>query len=143
MWWRFILGSVFSGAILFGVGVAFHFLAPLVAPWLESEYRNEAVFRPWGAWTRMYMLAHPWLYGVVFTGAFLGIRVIVGSVNLGGVRDGLLYGLAVFAVGSLPVYALNFASLQVSDSVVVSWVLQSLCQYSLAGLALGWFCPRA
>ena len=64
------------------------------------------------------------------------------SANLGGVRDGLLYGLAVFAVGSLPVYALNMASFQVSTGVVVAWVLQSLSQYLLSGLALGWYCGR-
>jgi hypothetical protein len=55
----------------------------------------------------------------------------------------LLYGLAVFVVGSLPVYTLNFASFQVSAGVVASWVLQSVCQYSLAGFVLGWYNPRA
>ena len=139
---RLVVGSILCGAVLFAVGIAFHFLGPLVAPQLESEYRNEAIFRPWGGWTRAYMLAHPWLYGALFSSIFLGFRAVVGSDNLGGMRDGLLYGLAVFAVGSLPVYALNFASFQVSAGVVVSWVLQSLCQYSLAGLALGWYCVR-
>jgi hypothetical protein len=141
-WGRLIVGSVLCGAILFVVGAAFHFLAPLAAPQLESEYRNEALFRPWGGWTRAYMLAHPWLFGVVFAGAFLVVRAVVGSNNLGGARDGALYGLAVLVVGSLPVYALNFASFQVSASVVVSWAIQSLSQYLLAGLALGWYCAR-
>jgi hypothetical protein len=142
-WGRFIVGSSLCGAVPFAVGVAFHYLTPLVAPGLEAEYRNEALFRPWGGWTRWYMIAHPWLFGVLFAGVFLSARAMVGSANLGGVRDGLLYGLAVFVVGSLPVYALNFASLRVSAGVVASWVLQSICQYSLAGLVLGWYTPRA
>jgi hypothetical protein len=142
-WVRFLVGSVLCGAVLFAVGVAFHFLTPRVAPWLEAEYRNQALFRPWGGWTGSYMFAHPWLFGVLFAGVFFGARAVVGSTNLGGVRDGLLYGLAVFAAGSLPVYALNFASFQVSAGVIASWVLQSLCQYSLAGLVLGWSNPRA
>ena len=142
-WGRFIVGTFLCGAVLCAVGVAFHYLTPLVAPGLEAEYRNEALFRSWGGWTGYYMLAHPWLFGVPFAGVFLGARALVGNANLGGVRDGLLYGLAVFVVGSLPVYALNFASFQVSAGVVASWVLQSMCQYSLAGLALGWYNPRA
>jgi hypothetical protein len=142
-WGRFIVGALLCSTVLFAVGVAFHFLVPLVAPGLEPEYRNDALFRPWSGWTRYYMLAHPWLFGILFAGVFLCARAMVGSANLGGACDGLLYGLAVFVVGSLPVYALNFASFQVSMGVVASWVLQSLCQYSLAGLALGWYIPRA
>ena len=139
---RVILGSLLCGATLFAVGIAFHYLAPIVAPWLEGEYRNESLFRPWRGGTQSYMLAHPWLFGVLFTGIFIAAQTLVGHANLGGVRDGLLYGLAVFAVGSLPVYALNFASFQVSLGVVTSWVLQSLCQYSLAGLVVGLCNPR-
>lgn len=143
MEWRLLAGgSVLCGAGLFAVGAAFHLLIPLIAPRLEAEYHNEALFRPWHGWTRAYMLVHPWLYGALFAGVFLGLRAVVGSDNLGGAWDGLLYGLAVFAVGSFPVYALNFASFQVSGGVVASWALQSLCQYALAGLALGWFCAR-
>jgi hypothetical protein len=82
-------------------------------------------------------------FGMLFAAVFLGVRAVVGYANLGGMRDGLLYGLAVFVVGSLPVYMLNFASFQVSARVIALWVLQSLCQYALAGLALGWYIPRA
>jgi hypothetical protein len=40
-------------------------------------------------------------------------------------------------VGSLPVYLLAYASFQVSPEVILSWVLQSLAQYALAGIVLG------
>jgi hypothetical protein len=142
-WGRLPVCALLSGAILFGVGLTFHFLSPLVWPHLEKEYANEALFRPWSGWTQIYMLIHPWLFGVVFAGAFLLARAAFGSDRLGGMRDGLCYGLAVFLVGSLPVFALNFASFQVAAPIVASWVLQCLCQYSLAGLALGWYCKRS
>jgi hypothetical protein len=142
-WGRLVVGSLLCGAVLFAVGVGFHFLTPLAVPRLEAEYRNEALFRPWGGWTRTYMLAHPWLFGALFAGVFIGARAALGGAQLSGVRPGLLYGLAVFAVGGLPIYALNLASFQVSAGMVVSWALQSLSQYVLAGLALGWYCGRA
>ncbi len=140
---RLVLASLLCGAVLFAVGVAFHLLTPLVAPGLAAEYRNEALFRPWGGWTRAYMLAHPWLFGALFAGAFFGARAAFGGARLRGARAGLLYGLAVFAVGGLPIYALNLASFQVSAGVVASWAVQTLTQYVLAGLALGWYCGRA
>ena len=141
-WGRLIFGSLLCGAVLFTVGIVFHVLTPIVAPHIESEYRNEALFRPWGGGTRIYMLLHPWIYGVLFAAVFIGVRAMIGSANMGGGRDGILYGLAVFVVGSLPVYALNYASFQVSGGVVVCWIIQSFCQYSLAGLALGCFFAR-
>jgi len=88
------------------------------------------------------LLVHPWLFGVLFAGAFFGARAAVGGDQLSGMRAGLLYGLAVFAVGALPIYALNLASFQVSAGVVVSWAVQSLSQYVLAGMALGWYFGR-
>jgi hypothetical protein len=142
-WGRLVVGSLLCGTVLFAVGVAFHLLTPVMATWLAAEYRNEAVFRPWGGWTRAYMLAHPWLFGALFAGGFFGARASFCGARLDGSWAGLLYGLAVFAVGGLPIYALNLASLRVSAGVVVSWAFQSLSQYVLAGLALGWYCGRA
>lgn len=142
-WRRLLAGSLLCGAVLFAVGAAFHLLVPLAAPRFEAEYANEALFRSWEGWTRNYMLVHPWGFGAVFAGVFLGARSVVGRGNLGGMRDGALYGLAVFLVGALPVFALNFASFQVSGEVISAWALQSLAQYVSAGLMLGWVFPRA
>jgi hypothetical protein len=142
-WGRLVVGSLLCGTVLFVVGVAFHFLTPVAAPRLQVEYRNPALFRHWAGWTQAYMLAHPWLFGALFAGVFLGARAALGGTQLSGVRAGVVYGLAVFAVGALPIYALTMASFQISAGVVVSWVVQSLSQYVLAGLALGWYCGRA
>ena len=141
-WGRLPGAALISGTALFAVGAAFHFLSPFVFTQVEQAYRNEALFRPWVGWTRVYMVIHPWLYGVLFAGAFLAMRATAGAANVGGMRDGLCYGLAVFLIGSLPVFALNFASFQVSAGLVACWGLQSLCQYSLGGLVLGWYIGR-
>lgn len=143
VWSRWIAASVLAGAVLFAVGSAFHYLMPLVAPELGPEYSNAVVFRPWGGWTQAYMLVHPWLFGLVFAAGYLVLQGIAEPTRFGGPRDGLCYGLAVFAIGSLPVFALNFASFQVSTTLITSWVVQNLCQYTLAGLALGWYGSRA
>lgn len=141
-WHALPAAGLLCGLVLFVVGAAFHILAPFAAPHLASEYRNEAIFRPWSGWTRAYMIAHPWLYGAIFASVYFAIRAMTGSNTLDGATAGLIYGLGVFVVGSLPVYALNFASFQVSPAVVSVWILQSLFQYTLAGLVLGWYCAR-
>jgi hypothetical protein len=143
MEWRVFLGAgLLAGVVLFSVGGLFHFLVPLIAPSLGQEYRNEELFRPWAGGTAVYMAVHPFLYGLIFAAIFLAVRARVGAENLGGVTDGLAYGVVVFVGGSLPVFALNYASFRVSLGVIVSWAIQSLCQYAAAGSMVGWYSGR-
>ena len=139
-WVQWILGSFASGVILFAVGAVFHFGVPVVAPGIPSQFANTALFRPWDGWTSTYMVLHPFIYGIVFAAVFLGFRRCFSFSP--GVRAGLLYGASVFVVGSLPVYLLAFASFQVSSEVIFSWIAQSLAQYLLAGITLGWLSGR-
>ena len=125
-----------AGMTLFAVGALFHLAVPLVAPNIEPQFGNAALFRPWTGWTSTYMALHPFGFGVVFTAVFLWLRARSGVA--GNWQGGLAYGFGVFLVGSLPVYLLAFASFQVSSAVIVSWVLHSACQYILAGVAVGW-----
>jgi hypothetical protein len=144
MEWGCLLGATLvSGVTLFAVGTAFHFLVPIVWPGIQQAYRDQRLFRPWTGWTRIYMVIHPWLYGLLFAAAFVGLRAALGPANLSAMQVGLCYGLAVFLVGSLPIFALNFASLQVPAGVMGTWMLQNLCQYAAAGVALGWYVDRA
>ena len=138
--WRFLRAGLLSGAVLFAVGVVFHLAVPFIAPELAREYQNAELFRPWKSWTWAYMAIHPWLYGMLFAGVFLRVRAAAGAARLGGLRDGLCYGCAVFLVGSLPVFALNLASFNIPVGIIAVWVLQSLVQNAIAGLALGWYC---
>jgi hypothetical protein len=142
-WSQLISGSLLCGAVLWTVGAAFHWAVPLLAPQVEAAYGNEALFRPWEGWTRLYMMVHPWLYGTLFTAVFLGARSAVGAGKFGGPAHGLAYGVTMFSAGALPIYVLNLASFQVPVGVIVSWAFQGLCQYALAGLALGWYWARA
>ena len=87
------------------------------------------------------MALHPFGFGLVFAAVYLAL-VARGGVAQGW-RGGLLYGAGVFAVGSLPVYLLAYASFQVSPEVIASWVAQSACQYTAAGGSVGWVAGRA
>jgi hypothetical protein len=131
-----------AGTTLFLVGTAFYLLVPFIAPGIPPQFEaNPALYRPWQGWTRTYMVSHPFVYGVVFTAVFLGLRQC--SAFPPGVRGWLVYGAGVFALGSLPVYLLVFASFQVSPEVILCWIAQSFAQYTLAGMALGCVCDGA
>jgi hypothetical protein len=131
-----------AGVTLFLIGCGFHLLVPLVAPGISAEFeKNPALFRPWSGWTRSYMAVHPFAYGFVFAAGFLLLRR--GAAFIPSIRGGLFYGAGVFVVGSLPVYLLTFASFQVSPEVITFWIVQSLAQYTVAGMIVGCVCDGA
>jgi hypothetical protein len=107
----------------------------MIAPGIPPQFQNAALFRPWAGWTSTYMLLHPLWFGPVFAAVYLALRSRGGLLL--GWRGGVVYGVGVFLVGSLPVYLLAYAAFQVSPEVIVSWVAQSLCQYLAAGAAMG------
>lgn len=141
-WASWLQASIAAGASMFLVGAAYHVLLPVIAPAIPSQFEAApGLYRPWSGWTRTYMVIHPFLYGIVFAAGFLSLRR--WSAFAPGVRGGLLYGGGVFVAGSLPVYLLNLASFQVSPEVIMSWIAQSVAQYVLAGMAIGYVCDGA
>lgn len=127
--------SIAVGITMFLVGVIFYFLVPFIVPGINPQYDNLKLFRPWPEWTSTYMTIHPFLYAPVFAAIFLKLRQVTSFPA--GIKGGFIYGAGVFCVGSLPVFLLAFASFQVSVEIIATWIVQNLCQYLAAGVALG------
>lgn len=138
-WGKVVVCSIAAGSVMFVVGLLFHLLLPLIIPGWQQQFANDRLFRSWQGWTQWYMAVHPFLFGGVLAGLYLFAQSLPADPEgLRGTRAGLCFGLAVVLVGSVPVYALIFASFQVSGSLIVLWTVQGLCQYAAAGAALGW-----
>ncbi len=131
--------GVVAGLVMLGIGYLFHWLLPFYLPAVVEEYRNGAVFRPWAGWTHYYMFWHPMAFGILFAVIFHNLhRAHCFTGRLAGPRGGGLYGLLVFAIGSLPVFLLNYASFQVSAQLILwTWILPNLAAYLVAGSLLG------
>jgi hypothetical protein len=133
--------ALVAGLTLFAVGMLFYLAVPVIAPIIPPQFGNSALFRPWAGWTSTYMVLHPFGFGVVFAVVYFALVARGGARS--GWRSGLVFGFGVFTIGSLPVFLLVFASFQVSPEVVASWVVQSACQYTAAGAAIGWVARRS
>jgi hypothetical protein len=130
--------SLAAGLLIFSIGAVFHLTLPLLVPVLTTAYTDHPeVFRTWPGWTRTYMTCHPFLYGFVFASGFHIINAIKKETIPLDTRNGAIYGLLVFAIGSLPVFLLSYGALRVPGIVITAWVLQSLLQYIAAGALLG------
>ena len=139
--WRFgviLLGGLTAGLTMLGIGIAFNSLEGTF-PAIQWEYANKAIFRDWPGWTESYFRIHPLWFGFAFA---LGFRLIGRDQFSAGwghaASFGALYGGLVFIVGSLPVFALLYASFRVSaELILVSWVARNLTQYVITGVCLG------
>ena len=134
MRYRFVFCSLTAAVTLLGIGTIFHFGVPIVLPGIPPQFTNSGLYRPWAGWTTTYMLIHPIWFGVVFGGLYSILRSRHALEP--GWRGGLAYGFGVFLVGSLPVFLLAFAAVQISPEVMAVWVAQSLCKYAAAGVAV-------
>jgi hypothetical protein len=123
---------------MLAVGLVFNKIEEDI-PAIPAEYENPAVFRTWPGWTEGYMLAHPIWFGFVFaTGFMVVIRGQVGPRWLSAGCSGAAYGGLLFLIGSLPVFALVYASFRVSPKLIaVSWAGRNLAQYVVAGGLVG------
>jgi len=124
------------------VGLVFNELEEAIG--ITAEYKNPAIFRIWPGWTEAYMLAHPIWFGFVFATGFMVVtRGQVRPRWSSAVCSGAAYGGLLFLIGSLPVFALMYASLQVSLKLIaISWAGRNLAQYVVAGGLVG-FVMRA
>lgn len=94
---------------------------------------NPAFRKRW--WVVPYLYCHPILYGFAFTAAFIFVaRYFTETVSTG---FGLAFGLALFLVGSLPIFVLLSAAVDIPFAVVPLWILRNLSQYVAAGAVLG------
>jgi hypothetical protein len=133
----FLYGVAAAGSML-AVGWGFNKIEAGI-PSIRAEYENGPGFRAWPGWTEGYMLAHPIWFGFVFAAGFdvVGRGRPSGSCLSSGLR-GAVYGGLVFVVGSLPVFALVYASFDVSlELIAVSWAARNLAQYLIAGVCMG------
>jgi hypothetical protein len=128
---RILTRGLLAGMVMFVIGAVFHWLLQIHAPWIADLYAPP-VFRPLGGWTLIYMIVHPFWFGLVFAWLFTVLEPGTGS-PLAGAR----FGAVLFLVGALPVYLLCFASIAIPGSIIFCWLLQGITQYALAGAALG------
>jgi hypothetical protein len=133
-----LLYGVVAALSMLAVGWVFNKIEATI-PSIPAEYESGPGFRTWPGWTEGYMLVHPIWFGFVFAvGYALVARGRAACSYLSAGIRGAAYGGLVFVVGSLPVFALVYASFRVSPELVaVSWAARNLAQYVIAGLLVG------
>ncbi len=121
---RTISVGLLAGLVLLLVGLALNAAISRVAPSLQAEYENAAVFRSWSDPLMSLYFLYPFLFGVLLAWVWRRVTPLQISWNR--------FAGAVFLVFTIPGMLITYASFQVSLSMVLSWTLSGLIDAVIA-----------
>jgi len=133
--YRSLFFGFFTGLLFLLIDASLHEIFPYMFPHIVREY-NSALFRDYGNWAVKYEKLHHFLVGYLFT-LFFGILYQSIALHIANpYAVGVVYGLSICVLGTFPIFAFNFAMLQVSRSLMFSWMINNVVQFTLGGIML-------
>jgi len=133
--YRSLFFGLFTGFLFLVIDAVLSQIFPFMFPHIRREY-TALVFRDYGNWAFTYEKLHHFLVGYLFT-LFFGILQQYISLHISNpYAVGVVYGMGICVLGTYPIFAYNFALLHVSRSLMFSWMLNNLIQYTLGGIFL-------
>jgi hypothetical protein len=126
---KVVLSVLLSGVVLLLLSAAMFMASARFFPAVTQEYLS-SVFRTAGKTDWMYY-AHPFIVSIALKWFWERYKAILkGSLLLRALEVALVYGV----VALLPVLWLTFSAIDVSLTMVVTWLLYGLIQAFAAGL---------
>lgn len=126
---KVLISGIICGALLLILSFAVLYLTINLFPALAEEYYNP-VFWPGNDRALLYFL-HPFVLSIALAWVWHRFKsILTGNWLMRGLEFGLIYLL----IGTIPSMWLTFSAINVSFSMVFSWVLYGLLQAIICGL---------
>jgi hypothetical protein len=127
---KVIASGLFSGLIIFIASMLISKIFGVIFPWLNAEYINESIFRPWSDPLMLLYFVYPFLLGIILAWLWQKTKSIFGENIKGGINFGIVY----WAITSIPGMFITYSSFRVSLLLVTSWSVAGLIGAILAGI---------
>jgi len=127
---KVIVSGLLSGLIIFIASMLTSKIFGVIFPFLNAEYTNESIFRPWSDPLMLLYFAYPFLLGIILAWFWQKTKSIFGENIKGGINFGVVY----WAITSIPGMFITYSSFQVSLLLVISWSVAGLIGAVLAGI---------
>jgi hypothetical protein len=132
---RIFVPGFIAGFIMLFISVILSQLSVVALPYLNIEFENYSLYRPWSDPIMLFYFIQPFFLGWVLAWIWNQVKGFIGEKHY--LEKGLYFGLAFWVV-SLPGLLLIYSTFQVSLAMINSWVLTIFIQSVCAGLALAW-----
>ncbi|OGZ65638.1 MAG: hypothetical protein A2812_03405 [Candidatus Staskawiczbacteria bacterium RIFCSPHIGHO2_01_FULL_36_16] len=127
---RILVSGLLAGLVIFIASMLTSKIFGVIFPWLNAEYQNESIFRPWSDPLMLLYFLYPFLLGIILAWFWQKTKNVFGD-NL---KGGASFGIAYWIVSSIPGMFITYSSFQVSLLMVISWSLAGLVSAVLAGI---------
>ncbi|HCC60054.1 MAG: hypothetical protein A2402_01385 [Candidatus Staskawiczbacteria bacterium RIFOXYC1_FULL_37_43] len=127
---KVIVSGLLAGLVIFIASMLASKIFGVIFPWLDAEYQNESIFRPWTDPLMLLYFAYPFLLGIILAWFWQKTKSIFGENIKGGVNFGVVY----WAITSIPGMFITYSSFQVSLLMIISWSVAGLIGAVLAGI---------
>jgi len=122
---KIIIGGLIAGLVIFVVGMIFGNLTAEL-----YELSPMSFFKPMDQAWFIKMIIYDFALGLLLAYVYSVIKVgVPGS----GINKGLLFGLLIFLVGTLPGLTLTQMTMNIRNKLIFMWALNGLINYLLAG----------
>ena len=129
---KIILPGIIAGIAMLVLSMVVGMLTNLAFPSLMNEYENPALFRSWSDPIMNLYYLHPFLVGILLAWAWDKTKKLVKAKGPYG--RGLHFGLAFFAISTIPGMLISYSSFPVSLAMIATWSISSLVQLIGAGI---------
>lgn len=122
---KIIIGGILAGLALFVVTFIF-----------ESLTADMYMMAPRGMFKEMNLTAfviYDLIIGLIFAYVY---SIIKASVPKGGIQKGLIFGLIIWLIGSVPGIGISYVTMNIRNKLLLIWLFSALVQYAAAGIAI-------
>ncbi len=139
-WWKITKNGLLAGLAMLAVGWILMPVWTALFPSIASEYANILVFRPWGDPLMNLFLLQPFILGIALAYVFEKVGGVFKQKKY--FERGTAFGFMVWVVSGIPGMFATYTSFQLSEAMVLSWLLGGLVQMLAGGIALAWLWQR-
>ena len=133
-WMRVVKSGLGAGIVVLAASLLLMPLWNLLFPFLQAEYLNPALFRPWTDPLMSLYFLYPFVLGLAM--AYVYEMVMPALKTKGWVAKGARFGFMLWVVAGVPGMLMTYASFPVSLAMVFSWLAGGLAEMLLAGMAV-------
>ena len=127
---KVILSGLLAGLVLFLASFVVSGVFKIIFPAISSEYQNLNLFRAYSDPVMLLFFLHPFLVAFLLAWFWQKTKNIFGENIMGGVK----FGLAYWAVATIPGMFATYTSIPYSLEIVLMWLVGGLVEAILEGI---------
>ena len=127
---KVIVGGVLAGLVMVVVGF-------IVGGMTAEMYRMSpaALWKPMGGNWFLQMVVYDIVVGLILSFVY---SILKSAVPGSGLQKGIIFGLLVWLVGTLPGMGITYLTMNVRNLMLTVWALNGLANYVLSGMVINW-----